>query len=570
MHKIHFALRLVMLTLVILLIAACGASPTPVAEPTNPPPTNTPEPEPTAETEVQVATAADTVAQEPTAEPTLEPTIAPTAEPVAADGSNGLILAWVAPAAAPGRQRSDAAGELVYFAPDGTMETLMALPGGTTRVTACGDASTSPDGSIFAFMTTVTGGGGESANLHLIRGVSTEIVTVAEDLNPIACVGSSPFHFSPDGSRFGFIDWADSANNAVSPIGRLLIYETDSAEQVANIENVTDFTLTDAGAVFASFFLNNDDEATEVGIFTWDGSNDSEISTLRAEENCTYTSASVVPTGDESLAAILGYRCDGGATQWQLHTVDTANNTAQLELSEATGGRYFGFSDTNATWLSPDGETLWFTVPDGVSNQTVSLLSTAIDSISPTTVIDRFAFMPTVSDLPYDANNATARFSPNGQYLAIVRNDGSNNAVLHIVNLDEPSLAPVQVDAGDNGDTIATLAFSQDNSQLILVAGTDEGGNNALVQIDLATGNESRIARGRYSQAVIAPDASRIAAMSWVVYDEDEEPYLSLVVVDAASGEETVIFEGGTVDGEGNLTNQAFAYPLSWRTPVSQ
>jgi dipeptidyl aminopeptidase/acylaminoacyl peptidase len=209
-------------------------------------------------------------------------------------------------------------------------------------------------------------------------------------------------------------------------------------------------------------------------------------------------------------------------------------------------------------------------VPDGVSNQTVSLLSTAVDSISPTTVIDRFAFMPTVSDLPYDANNATARFSPNGQYLAIVRNDGSNNAVLHIVNLDEPSLAPVQVDAGDNGDTIATLAFSQDNSQLILVAGTDEGGNNALVQIDLATGNESRIARGRYSQAVIAPDASRIAAMSWVVYDEDEEPYLSLVVVDAESGEETVIFEGGTVDGEGNLTNQAFAYPLSWRTPISE
>jgi dipeptidyl aminopeptidase/acylaminoacyl peptidase len=447
------------------------------------------------------------------------------------------------------------------------METLMELPTSTTRVTACGDASTSPDGSIFVFMTTVTAGGTESANLHLIRGTSTNIETVAEDLNPISCVGSSSFHFSPDGSRFGFIDWAASANNAVSPIGRLLIYDAASGDQVANIENVTDFTLTQSGAVFANFFLNSDNEATEAAISSWNGSNDREISTLRAEDNCACTSASVTPIADDNIAAILGYRCSRSGTQWQLHIVDTNNNTAQLESSETSPGQYFGFSDTNATWTSPDGETLWFTVPDGVSNRSTSLLYTAVASIDATTVIDRFIQMPSVSDLPYDANNATARLSPNGQYLALVRNDGNNNATLNVVNLARPTLDPIQFDAGDNGDTIAVLAFSQDSSQLVFVAGTDEGGNNALLTMNLGTGNESRVARGRFAQVAISPDASQIAAMNWVVFDEDENPYLSLVVLDAASGDETVIFEGGEVNAEGKLINPAFAYPLSWRTP---
>ncbi|MDQ7033771.1 MAG: hypothetical protein Q9P01_02725 [Anaerolineae bacterium] len=358
-----------------------------------------------------------------------------------------------------------------------------------------------------------------------------------------------------------------SANNATSPIGRLLIYNADTVEQVANIENVTDFTLTDSGAVFASFFLNNDNEATEVAISTWDGDNDREISTLRAEDNCLYTSASVTPIAGERIAAILGYRCSGSSTQWQFQIIDTDNNTAQLESSETAAGRYFGFSDTNATWASPDGTTLWFTVPDGVSNRTASLFNTSVDSIAANTVIDRFVLMPTVSDLPYDANNATARLSLNGQYLALVRNDGNNNATLYIINLAEPSLDPVQFDAGDNGDTIAVLAFSQDSSQLVFVAGTDEGGNNALLTMELETGNERRVARGRFAQVVISPDASQIAAMNWVAFDEDEDPYLSLVVIDAESGAETVIFEGGEVDDDGNLANPAFAYPLSWRTP---
>ena len=579
MPKKQFTLRLILVVLLALAIAACGGNGG-SADPTNPPPTNTPEPEPTAETveeteavEVQAEDETEEVAVEPTTEPTSEPTVAPTDAPtetpmpLASDGTNGLILAWVAPVRVPGTQGANESGQLVYFSPNGGMETVLELPTSTTRVTACGDASTTSDNNVFAFMTSVSAAGNETASLHLIRGISSEVETVAEDLNPITCVGSSSFHFSPDGSRFGFIDFPASANNAVSPLGRLLIYDTVNVEQLANIENVTDFTLTDSGAVFANFFLNSDNQATEVAISSWDGSNDREISTLRAEENCYYTSASVAPVSDNRIAAVLGYRCSGAATQWQLQLVNTDDNTAQLEATEASGGQYFGFTDTNVTWASPDGATLWLTVPDGVSNRTASLMYTAVDSIDMNTVIDRFAVMPAVSDLPYDANNATARLSPNGQYLAVVRNDSSNNAVLYIVNLAEPTLAPIQFDAGDNGDTIATLAFSQDSSELVFVAGTDEGGNNALVRIDLATGNETRIARGRYAQIVTSPDASQIAAMSWNVFDEDEDPYLNLVVVDAESGDETVIFEGGEVNAEGRLINPQFAYPLSWRTP---
>ena len=585
MQKKRLLFRLMLVLMVALLVTACGGGSQPASsdpDPTDPPPTEAPTDEPV-DAQAEEPTAEE-VAQEPTDEPTDAPTevpptdvpptevpteVPPTATlvPVASDGADGKILAWVAPAAAPGRQASDEPGQLVYFSPNGAMEVLLDLPESITRVTACGDASTSPDGSIFAFITTVSAGGGESASLHLIRGASSDIETVAEDLNPMACSGSSNFHFSPDGARFGFIDWPEDANNAGSPIGRMLIYNASDASQEANIENVTDFTLTNDGAAFVSFFLDGDGDATEVAVSTWDGNNDREVATLRSEENCAYTSASIARMSGSQLAVILGNRCSGQSTQWQLQIVDTEATSAQLEASDATGGRYFPYSDTNATWASPDGDTLWFTVPDGVSNQSVSLYSTPIDSISATQVIERFALMPTISDLPYDANNATAVLSPNGQYLAIVRKDGNDDAVLYVVNLAEPSLDPVQFDAGDRGDTIAVMKFSQDSSELVFVAGTDEGGNNALLTMDLATGNENRISRGRYAQIAISPDASRIAAMSWNVWDDDEDPYLQLVVFDVEASGETVIFEGGEIDGEGNLINQQFAYPLSWRTP---
>lgn len=487
--------------------------------------------------------------------------------PVTGMAATDKVLAWVAPGAAPGRQSASNPGQVVFFTPDGETETVLQLPNGTTRVTQCGPESTSPDGSQFAFIATVTAGGVETGTIYMMRGVELQLHTVATGVNPVSCYGSAPFRFAPDGSRYAYVNWAADANNATSPRGRLLVFNSADHTQAGSFSDVANYTLTSSGAAFVSFFNNDRQEATEVGISVWDGSNDREVASLRADENCYYTSASVAEVAGGELAVVLGYRCSRGdtTTRWQLHVVDPANRTSQLELTEPAAGRYFGFSDTNSIYASVDGSAVFFTVPDGLSNQSVSVLATSIDNIAPTTVVQNYGLMSAVSDLPYDANNATAQLSPDNRFLAIVRNTPDNDATLLVVDLADPSTPPTTIDAGDRGDTVASMIFSADSSRLYFVAGADEGGNNSLFVLDLATGSESRVDRGRYAQMAVAPDGSLIAVMDWVVFNDNEPPYLTFKFLDPASGSETVVFVGGEVNAEGKLINPAFAYPLAWR-----
>lgn len=479
------------------------------------------------------------------------------------------VLAWVAPGNAPGRQGASTPGQLVFFSSDAEMETIMELPQGTTRVTACGDHATSPDGTTFAFMTTVTAGGSESGTLYLIRGTDPQLVEIATDVNPVACVGSSSFKFSSDSSQYGFIDWPADANNADSPRGRLLIESTADASEVGNFENVTDFTFTDTGAAFVSFFTNNQNQATEVGIFVWDGAASREVNTLLANENCYYTSGSVQPIADGRLAVILGYRCTSGetATQWELHIVDPESRSAQLVASDTAAGRYFGFSDTNAIYGTPNATDIFFTVPDGISNQGVSLLTTPVDAVDPTVLIDRSAIMPSVSDLPYDNNNAVAQVSPDSRYLAMVVNTPNNDATLYVFDMLDPSLPPIMIDAGDQGDIITMMDFTADSNTLFYVSGAGEAGDNSLFALDLQTGSEARVSRGRYAQGVVSPDGALIAMMQWVIFDDEEPPYLTLEIIDTATTVPATVFVGGEIDDEGKLINQQFAYPLAWLQP---
>jgi len=487
--------------------------------------------------------------------------------PGMADGQR--LLAWIAPGNRPGNQTAGSPGELVYFNPDGSTESILSLPQGTTRVTECGPEGTSPDGSVFAFIATVTAGGEEKGTIYLVNGTSSELTTVDSDLNPASCVGSTPFQFSADGSQFAFIEWSLDATNQTSPYGFLRIYDTASASQVASFENVTTFDFTDSGAVWVSFFPNDDGEATEVAITSWDGSVDIEVSSLVADEEneCYYNSASItdVSTG---LMAIMGYRCQRGSvtnTQWQLFNIDPANRTAQLEQSDVSAGRYFVFSQTNALFASPDGSNVMFTLPDGITNQSVSLWTTPVSGVAPTQLIDRSVVMPSVSDLPYDANNSTAVTSPDGRYLALVVNTPNNDATLNVFDLSDPSLPPIALDAGDQGDTIGAMVFSAASDRLFYVAGSDQGGNNSLFSLDLTTGTESRIRRGRYAQIAVSPDGSTLAAMNWVEFDPEEPRYLTMEVIDVASTAPTVVYVGGEVDAEGELQNQSFAYPIAWR-----
>lgn len=491
------------------------------------------------------------------------------AEDVASLSGNQRLLAWVAPAAAPGQQGASAAGEVLYFNQDGSSESILPLDNGTTRVTACGSNAESPDGSAFAFIATVTSGGVERGIIYLVHDASSELTIVAENANPANCIGSAPFEFSPDSSRFAYIDWPDDATGMNSPFGRLRIFNTSDGNEATNIENVTAFNLTDSGATFVSFFTNDDGEATEVAISTWDGSSEDEVASLTAdsEDDCRYTSSSIAEVSS-GLMAIMGYKCNRGDntnTQWQFYLIDPANNTAQLEQDENSGGRYFAFSDTNAIFVSSDGTSVIFAVPDGVNNQSVSLLATAVDDINPTTVLERFGIMQSVSDKPYDANNATAIASSDGLWFAIVVNNGNNDAELQVFNLSDTSLDPISVRLANRGDTISAMVFSPDNKTLYYVSGGDQGDNNALFGLNLTTGAENRISRGRFAQMVVSPDGNTLAVMNWVEFDSEEPRYLTLEMLDLSDDSATVIHIGGEVNDEGKLEDASFAYPLSWR-----
>ena len=493
----------------------------------------------------------------------------PVGEPITSMAEGQRLLAWISNGNRPGNQTAGEPGELVYFNADGSTESILSLPQGTTRVTECGPNGTSPDGSVFAFIITVSGGGNETGTLYLLQDASSELTTVATGLNPASCIGSTPFQFSPDGSRFAYIEWSLDATTQTSPYGFLRIYDTASASEVASFENVTTFDLTSTGAVWINFFPNDAGEATEVAITTWDGSVDIEVSSLVADEenDCYYNSASAteISTG---LVAIMGYRCNRGditSTQWQLFNIDPTNRTAQLELSATAAGRYFVFSQTNAIFASPDGANFFFTLPDGISNQSVGLYTSPIDAVNPTQLLDRSGIMPSVSDLPYDANNATARLSPDGRYLALVVNSPDNDAVLNVFDFSDPALPPISIDIGDLGDTVGAMVFSNASDRLYYVGGSDEGGNNSLFSLDLTTGTESRIRRGRYAQMALSPDGNTLAAMNWVEYDAEKPRYLTLETIDIASTVPTVVYVGGETDDEGNLINQSFAYPLAWR-----
>lgn len=490
--------------------------------------------------------------------------------PLLPDGDK--ILVWIAPAVAPGRQTASQGGQIAYLTSTGAVETIMALPNGTTRVTPCGPDATSPDGSIFAFLTTITNGGVETGSIHLVRGTDSQVETLASNINPMMCYGSSPFEFAPDSTRYGYVEFAQIATNAASPTGILQIFNASDNAVLGRFDDVSDFDLSASGGAFVSFYKNAEQLATEVGIFVWDGANDREIATLRADENCYYASASITTLADGRLAALLAYHCRSQGTQWQLYLVDPASRSSRLERSEPSAGGYFPFTDSNAIFASPDGLHLFFTVPDGISNQTVSIRTASLtDLASVRTYIGRDALMPSMSDLPYDAYpptaNATARLSADGRYLAIVTKTPDLDATLNVIDFNAPNLPAISIRAGDRGDTISEMLFSADNSLLFYVAGGNEGANNSLFALNLATGIESRITRGRYAQGVLAPDSRQIAILQWESYAADKDPYLNLVVLDTFTTAETLLYEGGEVTAENTLINQSFAYPLSWRVP---
>ena len=481
------------------------------------------------------------------------------------------LLAWVGPGDVPGQQRPNTPGDVVYILPDGTLEPVLALAPQTSRVQPCGaSAATSPDGQHFAFFVGIAGGGiRDRGTLYLVNGTEANAQPIETELYGVTCIGAGLFAFSADSTQMAYMDYPDRYNVAASPSARLFIKDTATLQVIAEYANVAAFDMTDGGAAFVSFFYNNDQEAVEVAFSTWDGTRDREIAAIRADEgdDCRYISASITELADGHLASVLGYQCRRGETrsQWQLYIVDPETRSATQVRSAAAPGAYFPFSGTNQIFASPDGAQVYFTVPDGFTNRTASLYTIQTSGEAALRqILLQALVMPTLSIAPYDAGNHTPVQSPDGRWLALVENTPDNDASLLVLDLAAPQLPPIRIPARSRGDSIGEMLFAADSSRLYFVSGANRAGDNSLFELELETGSDFRVDRGRFEQGVSSPDGTQLALMNWQIVDDDEPPFLNLLALNATTGLRQVLFEGAAIVNE-DVTDQRFVYPLSWR-----
>ena len=325
--------------------------------------------------------------------------------------------------------------------------------------------------------------------------------------------------------------------------------------------------MNDEGAGFISFYTNDRSEADEAAVFWWNGNAEREVATLRPDENCRYTSASLSILPDGNLMAMLGHRCLTGDTRtsWQLYTVDVADRSASLAASEFQAGQFASFARTNNVMILPDGETAVFTVPDGITANTVGLMGVNLEDFSTFEIIERQAVFPNLAG----TTNAAPLLSPDGNWLALVVTTPNNDNTLNVFDLTAPDTPPISISAGSTNDVISDMAFSADSEQLIFIAGSPDTGRNAdnsLIALDLSSGNDFRIKRGRFAKGItVSPDGSAVVAMDFeVVEDERQPPFLNLVSIDIETSETVLLFQGADIV-EGEVTNQRFAMPISWR-----
>jgi hypothetical protein len=476
--------------------------------------------------------------------------------------SDDRLLAWVAPGAAPGQHGASQPGQIVFLDGEGNEEPVFDVPTQTARVHACGNEATSPDGRTFAFYV----GGNDLGNLVMMRDADPNTTVLTTDLSVLTCTGNGTYQYSPDSTSFGYIAYPSDFGVVNSPSGRLFLHNSEDFSLLNSFDNVSAFDMSDEATAMVSFFYNNQSQATEVAVINFDGEIDREVATLFADEGCYYTSASVDIMPDGKFASVLGYRCTAGdgRTQWQFYVIDPANFNATLIASDVAGGGFFGGSRTNNVFGAPNGTTIFFTIPDGITNFTTGVKVVDVATSNQRDVFPNSGVMPRASFVPYLGENHPTVTSPDGNFLAIVRNDPNNRAGLTVLDLAQYDLPPIEITMPERGDLIGEMLFTTDNQRLIYTAGGAEGVSNSLFALDLLTGSERRIRRGNYGQGVLSPDGRYIAISNWEILNDDEPPIYTLVTLDLETTAELPLFIGADVI-EGEVVNQRFAYPLSWR-----
>lgn len=486
----------------------------------------------------------------------------PVAVPKYVEGDDH-ILVWFGSGPAPGQHSSAQPGSLSLIDNVGIFEPLMDVPAQTTRVQACGDSATSPDGHLYAFYV-----GLDQGNLFVMR--EAEPPVQIDTVNALTCLGGGTFRYSPDGRLLAYINYEADAAESEFADGFLVVRDTSTFNEVFRYENVTAFDIRDDSIAFISFFTNDKNEADEAAVMLYSGGGQREITTLApASEECKFTSAAIAAPPGGKLLAVMGHRCTSGdvSTNWQLYAIDPNTRSATLAASSPQAGAFTSFARTNMIFYSPEGAHAYFMIPDGITANTVGIKVVNLSDLSISDVLDKQAIMATYNG----AANAFPRLSPNGEWMAAVVTSPNSTNTITIWNLVDPTVPPIKVDAGSTGDTVSGMEFTPDGTRLIAIVGGDNTANNSLVAVDLATGTSNRLARGRFGKGlVLSPDGTQAALLDWQVPADPKDPAYTLTsIVTFNTGEVRPVFTGATLV-DGKATDQKFASPMRWWKPLAQ
>lgn len=476
---------------------------------------------------------------------------------------NSQILVWNAPGVAPGRQSADDVGELAYINGNGDLTTITDVLAQSSRVEVCGPNALSPDNRHLAIYQGVVGGLVSALYLSTDGGAP---VPVNDSFQPLGCVGGNGvLDYAPDSSYMSFIEYERNFDIGFAD-GVLRIVSTDDLTELFSEREVVAFEQAPDGVAFVRFFTNDRSEADEVAVVFWDGNIDRELTSFFAEESCRYLSANITTAPDGQLWLGLVSRCTiTGTTELNVYRINPQQRDFELIFSQPSPGRYAPTSQSNNLWFSQNGNVAIYTVPDGVTQSTVSLNAYGINSQETAVLIPDGMVVGGVSGQA--ANNDFSRISPDGRYIiAVVTNINQRDNEMRLIDLGDPLAAPLVVEAGGQGDFFPYIDFTRDGSRMVYVAG---GEDNSLFMLDLNADNISpmRVRRGSFNRyAALSPDGSEIAILANEFSDperRESDRFSNLQVINLDSGEATVLFEGAEVV-DGDPVNRQFTAPIFW------
>lgn len=480
---------------------------------------------------------------------------------------NGRVLAWVGDGGYQGDHDPNNPGHLLLI--DGLNRPTVALelPTGTTRVHACGEQATSPNGRYFTFYV-----GGITGDIYIMDGQGTPQI-IASDVNAISCSGSGSLQFSDDSTMLGYlaldaVETGDDRNT-----GRLNLVTVNNRNPVDNFTvsgNVASFDIRETRVAYAQILS----EGRNAVISIWEDGNLQELPALAVSgSNCTFRTAQVSLTPDNNVAILLGEQCSGNGSgrYWSVQIASAFGGGFTQIIDGDSRGSYFPETRTGRLFATQDSAGVYFTVPDGISRRTVEVNQLIFEDGGLNNWVEN-ATMPRYNNsasVYYDSGTqASPVLAQDESWWAVIEEAPNNEITIGMFNLVDAEIEPVSISPIFAGEIVSSMAFAPMRPTLFYVAGPDSQTEEKALYALGGDGINETLVRGRFVDLIVSPDEQFVALTEWEIPEVRTQPnYLRLVVVsltDPRAGRE-LMFDGAHINEEGSVQNRQFIYPLSWR-----